>query len=888
MITMVILTHFSIKARLFLLCLIPTLVILAVAWRLFLPFESRLDTYHVLNQKIGAINQVTTSSALFYTFLSTKLRSENSEDSRPQLKQELAGSLDKIVLDTGSTNSHFGSKSNRTLIENRVLDLHHLLDELPSASQSETLELSRQVFNLLYEVMAELQKTNSFLAPVDIHTLDLVYSDLHWFAFWVQKEAWLIKELTMDQEVFQSRQTEYFQAVERQQQYFERIIDNGAQLEQLVQLFTQPEFRQAALIREKIVSNEADPQALASYVKNVEERYLVIDKLVQSVNQHLSAQLNVRLQQEKMGMLSISASLLAVLALLFVLGASTSSRISSKLKRIINTMSRLREKQNGIEQIPIDGKDEFSRFTINLNHIIEKQQQYESALVETKEAAIAANRAKSAFLANMSHEIRTPLNGIIGMTEILSRSEFTGNEREILADIDTSSQALLILINDILDLSKIESGNLELAPHRFELAELVYDTVNLVNAKALSQHIELNIYLDPALPRFIIADEYRLKQVLMNLLSNAVKFTKDGYVNTGLTLETGDITSIRFAVSDTGSGIDKEMLNTIFDPFIQEDSSITRRFGGTGLGLAICRQLVDLMQGDIHVQSTKGLGSCFEFVVPIEVAEDQPQVEPLATQALLITNMSNYSSAIRRECVQWGIQLNEARDVEQAVKSGLSAVYILYCQSLSHSLQSDLIALREHFSSAKIVVLQHHLFVNKDAIHLAQASITLPFLGARFERALKALVADTETDLTPVEESQLDDLECNHKRILIVEDNLMNQKIASFFLEKAGIGYVVANNGQEAVDAITQGGHFAAVLMDCMMPVMDGLTATKKIREWEKEQGVEKLPIIALTASVLEEDIKSCFDAGMDAYLPKPYKSKQLFDIFSDLQVANS
>ncbi len=554
---MVILTHFSIKARLFLLCLIPTLVILAVAWRLFLPFESRLDTYHVLNQKIGAINQVTTSSALFYTLLSVQLRSENSEDSRPQLKQELAESLDKIVLDTGSTNSHFGSKSNRTLIENRVLDLHHLLDELPSASQSETLELGHQVFNLLYEVMADLQKTNSFLAPVDIHTLDLVYSDLHWFAFWVQKEAWLIKELTIDQEVFQSRQTEYFQAVERQQQYFERIIDNGAPLEQLVQLFTQPEFRQAALIREKIVSNEADPQALASYVKNVEERYLAIDKLVQSVNQHLSAQLNVRLQQEKMGMLSISASLLVVLALLFVLGASTSYRISSKLKRIINTMSRLREKQNGIEQIPIDGKDEFSRFTINLNHIIEKQQQYESALVETKEAAIAANRAKSAFLANMSHEIRTPLNGIIGMTEILSRSEFTGNEREILADIDTSSQALLILINDILDLSKIESGNLELAPHRFELAELVYDTVNLVNAKALSQHIELNIYLDPTLPRFIIADEYRLKQVLMNLLSNAVKFTKDGYVNTGLTLETGDITSIRFAVSDTGSGIDK-------------------------------------------------------------------------------------------------------------------------------------------------------------------------------------------------------------------------------------------------------------------------------------------------------------------------------------------
>ncbi|MDE1357718.1 ATP-binding protein [Vibrio aestuarianus] len=586
-------------------------------------------------------------------------------------------------------------------------------------------------------------------------------------------------------------------------------------------------------------------------------------------------------------MLVMYAVAILVLIFLYILGASTYYRVTSKLSHILNTMRRLSQQQDKIEQISVEGNDEFAHFTRNLNQIIQQQQQYEIALLETKEAAIAANRAKSAFLANMSHEIRTPLNGIIGMTEMLSRSDLKVKEREILSDIDTSSQILLILINDILDLSKIESGNLELAPHRFELAEMVYDTVHLVNAKALSQHVELNINLDPALPRIVVADEYRLKQILMNLLSNAVKFTNDGYVNTELTFQAGEKPSIRFVVSDTGKGIDKEMLETIFEPFTQEDHTITRRFGGTGLGLAICRQLLDLMNGRISVQSTQSLGSSFEFVVPVEVPLEQPQTELLATHVLLVTNASNYSAAIKRDCVRIGVEFSEVKNAEEALHVKLPVSCVLYCQTLTASLQSDLIDLHDQFPRVKVLVLQHHLFINQDFVRFAQPMLTLPFLGSRFERAMRELLVasvwESEKDLLS---ARADSIIENGKRILIVEDNLMNQKIASFFLEKAGLDYMVANNGQEALDAITQGGQFCAVLMDCMMPVMDGLTATKKIRQWEQEQGKNKLPIIALTASVLEEDIKNCFDAGMDAYLPKPYKSKQLFDIFSELNVA--
>lgn len=549
-------------------------------------------------------------------------------------------------------------------------------------------------------------------------------------------------------------------------------------------------------------------------------------------------------------------------------------------------MRQLRDKRGSVKQITIDGNDEFSDFAGNLNHIIQELQAHEERLVQAKEEAIAANRAKSSFLANMSHEIRTPLNGIIGMTEILASSGLNVNQQDILADIDTSSHSLLVLLNDILDLSKIEAGNLALNPGTFNFAEMVYDTVNLVNVKAVNQHIELNIQLDPRLPVLVTADEIRVKQILMNLLSNAVKFTRDGYVNVEVHYVDHTPPQIRCSVTDTGKGIDKDKLKTIFEPFTQEDSSITRRFGGTGLGLTICHQLLELMHGTIQVQSTKGLGSQFEFVIPIEVPVEQPIAAPIQEVTLLIANGSNYSAAIRRECVRLGLEVVETESMAQLDDMPLNkpVMNVLYCHSLAHNDHSDIQQLQQRFPQAKLIMLQHHLFVTQTATDAIQGRITLPFLGLRFERLLRAS-SDNRVLSTSDKPTSAPELESS-ARILIVEDNLMNQKIATFFLEKAGLDYMIVSNGQEAVDIVTQGSQFSAVLMDCMMPVMDGFTATRRIREWEAERGLKKLPIIALTASVLDEDIAHCFDAGMDAYLPKPYKSQQLFDIFTELEVA--
>ncbi|MGV1721223.1 ATP-binding protein [Vibrio furnissii] len=882
-------SRFSIKARLMLLCLMPMLVIGWGTWNLFSQFQTQLVAYRVITKKIDALNHLTNATHLAYDMLIGRIHQNDVQRLRIALDNELTlvgANIDEQNLMRVSGNSASLSSSN-------VAELKSLASEIASATVAETHEYGTWTFDLIYELLTDIQKRSNHEAPTDIHTLDVVYDDLSWFLYWMQREAWFIRDLSQTDTLTPQQLGQYFQIAEREQQHLERFIDTGAssvQLDQIVKLFAQQDFRQGAILRDKILRQEVTPSELSGYVQTLENRQAAVQKLFLGFSEHLSQQIDQQVRQESQRIAVISAVVAVVFVLLLVLGLGTFYRISSKLNRILATMGQLRDKRDSVKQIAIDGNDEFSDFVGSLNHIILELKAHEERLIHAKEEAIAANRAKSSFLANMSHEIRTPLNGIIGMTEILASSGLNVNQQDILDDIDTSSQSLLILLNDILDLSKIEAGSLTLNPNAFNFAEMVYDTVNLVNVKAISQHIELAIQLDPELPVMVVADEYRVKQILMNLLSNAVKFTQDGYVNVEVNYVSQDTPLIRCSVTDTGKGIDKDKLSTIFDPFTQEDGSITRRFGGTGLGLAICRQLLELMDGSIQVHSTKDLGSQFEFTVPVTLPLEQPTPQPLNQTTLFISNNSNYSAAIRRECTRLGLTVVEASTIAHIEDASVNQVVnVLYCHSLTHGKLSDIDDLKQRFPYARLIMLQHHLFTNKavaDAIH---GRITLPFLGLRFEKLLRE--SSPSALLSPVQDARhprpaQEEEEATNPRILIVEDNLMNQKIATFFLEKAGLAYVIVSNGQEAVDIVTQGGQFSAVLMDCMMPVMDGFTATRKIREWESAQGLKNIPIIALTASVLDEDIAHCFEAGMDAYLPKPYKSKQLFDIFTELEVA--
>lgn len=879
-------SRFSIKTRLMLLCLVPMLVIGWGTWNLFSQFQSQLSSYRVITEKITMLSHITNVTHLMYQ---TMIGRTNGDDIQPYLAQ-LDQELNAVngLLDTQAYTGLIGNSE--LLIKNNVAELKNLAREVNSASASNMEDYGQWSFDLIYELLVEIQKRSNHQAPSEIHTLDVVYDDLSWFLYWMQREVWFIRGVSETGNFDQQQLGQYFQIAEREQQHLERFIDTGAstaQLDQIVKLFAQQDFRQGALVRDKILHQEVTPQELTGYVQSIENRQAAVQKLFMGFSDHLSRQIEQRVTSDTQRITTISAGVALVFVLLLILGLGTFYRISSKLNRILDTMGRLREQRDSAKQIPIDGNDEFSDFCRSLNHIVQEMQAHEAKLIHAKEEAVAANRAKSFFLANMSHEIRTPLNGIIGMTEILASTGLNTNQSEVLADIDTSSHSLLMLLNDILDLSKIEAGSLTLNPNSFNFSEMVYDTVNMVNSKAVSQHIALNIQLDPALPELVIADEYRVKQILMNLLSNAVKFTQDGYVNVEVNYLDQSPPMIRCSVTDTGKGIEKSKLATIFEPFTQEDGSITRRYGGTGLGLAICHELLEMMHGSIQVHSTKGLGSQFEFIIPVDLPTDQPAIAALGEYTLLVNNNSNYSAAIRRECQRLGLDLVETNTVAQLAEIAFtsSVVNVLYCYSLAQSCRADIAVLKQRFPHAKLIMLQHHLFTNKEVAELVNGRITLPFLGSRFERMIRMPLVSSEASLNQERPLLAADADSN-SRILIVEDNLMNQKIATFFLEKAGLEYVIVSNGQEAVDIVTQGGQFSAVLMDCMMPVMDGFTATRKIREWEAEKGLKKIPIIALTASVLDEDIAHCFEAGMDAYLPKPYKSKQLFDIFNELEVA--
>ena len=888
-------SRFSVKVRLFLLCCLPVVVITTATVNYYRDLKHQQAVYQWTAMQSRALTLTVNVSGQIFHLLNSRIDNEKFSDNLIQIGQLFYRLEDQVA--------HMEPQLNQVgdvqLTFNDINRLRQLTQIATFANHSGLYEDALEGFSLVQSLLTRFQYD---LSPLDNQAQ--VDPTLHWmqqwhvmfgqFLFLRDKQAWLLSGVPSDAKQYESWLQRYQTVTERKNYVWSQLLAirgwgaAPAWGEELKLLNTSTGVPGESMPSSIMRAMPTDGQ-LNHYYQTWLGNNNKLHGLYHDVGESLYASATARvadLQQRIMMVVSVAA-LLNVL--IMVLGYGIFARITAKLNRILYAMRRLRDGHEDVDPIPVEGNDELSDFAKDLNRFVTELKQREQEMVEAKEVAVSANRAKSAFLANMSHEIRTPLNGIIGMVEIFSATSLNTSQREILLDIDSSSHSLLVLINDILDLSKIESGNLSLSYHAFNMSELIFDSVNMINSKAVSQHIELNVDIDPTLPRCVVSDEFRVKQILMNLLSNAVKFTQDGYVSTKLTYFGGAQPKMHVSVSDTGKGIDNTKLNTIFEPFTQEDGSITRRYGGTGLGLAICKQLLDLMDGDIHVTSEVGKGSTFEFSVPVDLQHSQPypMFAPLTGSALLIHNSSNYRTLVARECQRLGLRLYQSNSVEQLPELPKDIMYVLYCQNLTRSIRTDNEVLVRTFPDAQRIVLQHHLFVNKELSTAFHSQVTLPLMGQRFERALRALHphSDTTSALGTLNSAEGSIKPGHLNRILIVEDNLMNQKIASFFLEKAGLDYVIVSNGQEAVDIVTQGGVFCAVLMDCMMPVMDGLTATRKIRQWEEVGKYRRLPIIALTASVLDEDIANCFEAGMDAYLPKPYKSQQLFDVLNELNV---
>jgi len=505
---------------------------------------------------------------------------------------------------------------------------------------------------------------------------------------------------------------------------------------------------------------------------------------------------------------------------------------------------------------------------------------------EDKMVALQANEAKSLFLANMSHEIRTPLNGIVGFTEILRSTDLTEEQNEFLAIIDKSSENLLSLINNILDLSKIESNKIEIESIVFDAAEEFESAVETYSVAATEKGIDLNFYMDPKISPKLKGDPTKIKEIVINLLSNAIKFTSHGgNVNLEITkiMDENNAPRVKFVVQDNGIGMTKDQQSRVFEAFSQADDSVTRKYGGTGLGLTISKQFAELMGGDLELNSVKDQGTSFFFSIPLE---EVTSTEINYTHAFTDITIGKYEQEAPTKLdiylgdyfeyfgpeVKKFETIGEFKDLENA------NVCKNYWVDIDKAKQNMLDAI-EHMDKSKLIVIANVTSRNKvEAIGVEQSNVIFKPITLTKMKSVLTATADSNPQL--VEEAVVKQKTMFNARVLVTEDNMINQKLIKRILETHGIHVDLANNGLESFEK-RRGLKYDLIFMDIQMPVMDGIEATHAILEYENEALQKHIPIVALTANALKGDRERFLNEGMDEYITKPIETTELLYILN-------